>query len=349
MVALITGGRGFLGSLLAKAIAGGALAEGRAEGGGGADSSAERDLSDGAKGVAEERVIAVDVTPPGKLDTTTPGVTHVVGDITDAAFLSTLIRPSVTHIFHLAAVVSGAAEKDYDLGMKVNFDATRALLQACRAARHCPRLIMASSVAVFGAPSSNSSNSQVPYSEDTPALPRSSYGAEKAMTELLLSDGSRRGFVDAIVLRLPTVVVRPGSPNAATSSFCSSIVREPLHGKPATCPVDPALPLWLQSPRTVISNILHAASLPFLPPNHPRIITLPGLTTSAAELVDQLPRFGVDPSLVQWVPDPFINNIVASWPGHIHTPTAIQLGFKADTDVASLVEQYVQEYVKPVK
>ncbi|CAI5487478.1 unnamed protein product, partial [Closterium sp. Naga37s-1] len=164
----------------------------------------------------------------------------------------------------------------------VNFDATRALLQACRAAGHCPRLIMASSVAVFGAPSSNSSNSQVPYSQDTPALHRSSYGAEKAMAELLLSDGSRRGFVDAIVLRLPTVVVRPGSPNAATSSFCSSIVREPLHGKPATCPVDPTLPLWLQSPRTVISNIVHAARLLTLPPNHPRIITLPGLTVSAS-------------------------------------------------------------------
>ncbi|GJP29550.1 hypothetical protein CLOM_g17135 [Closterium sp. NIES-68] len=355
MVALITGGRGFLGSLLAKAIAGGALAESadasaeeRGEAGGGAEGSAARDSNDGAGAEADVRVITVDVTPPSERDINAPGVKHVVGDITDATFLAALIRPSVTHIFHLAAVVSGAAEKDYDLGMMVNFDATRCLLQACRAAAHCPRLIMASSVAVFGAPSNSPSNSQAAYTEDTPALPRSSYGTQKAMAELLLSDASRRGFVDSIVLRLPTVVVRPGSPNAATSSFCSSIIREPLHGKPATCPVDPALPLWLQSPRTVIRNILHAARLPALPPNHPRTITLPGLTTTAAELVGQLPRFGADPSLVQWVPDPFINDIVASWPGHIHTPTAIQLGFQPDTEVASIVEEYVQEYVKPM-
>eukprot|EP00475_Leptophrys_vorax_P034026 TRINITY_DN54397_c0_g1_i1.p1 TRINITY_DN54397_c0_g1~~TRINITY_DN54397_c0_g1_i1.p1 ORF type:complete len:274 (+),score=-23.21 TRINITY_DN54397_c0_g1_i1:109-822(+) len=233
---------------------------------------------------------------------------------------------------------------DYELGMKVNFDGTRALLSAIIAAGHCPRVIMTSSVAVFGAPGVGPGNEALPYSEDTLVRPRSSYGAEKAMAELLLADATRRGLLDARVVRLPTVVVRPGKPNAATSSFCSSIVREPLHGLPATCPVDPSLPLWLQSPRTVVANMLHAHRLPAARLADTRVITLPGLTTTPRELVDQLERFGADASLVSWERDPFINGIVASWPGAIHTPTARALGFKADSDVASLVQQYVSDY-----
>ena len=175
-------------------------------------------------------------------------VRYIVGDIGDADFLKSTIDASTDSIFHLAAIVSGQAEADFDLGMRINVDASRHLLDICRGLGHRPKVVFASSVAVFGG--------ELPAMVlDTTALtPQSSYGTQKAVIELFVNDYTRKGFIDGRVLRLPTISVRPGRPNAAVSSFASGIIREPLNGEPAICPVNPSTRLWLLSPDTVVST-----------------------------------------------------------------------------------------------
>ena len=185
-------------------------------------------------------------------------------------------------IFHLAAVVSGQAESDFDLGMRVNLDATRLLLEAARSAQRRPKFIFTSSLAVFGPPLPEV------VTEDSPVHPGSSYGAEKAIGELLVSDYSRRGFIDGRVLRLPTVCVRPGKPNAAASSFVSGIIREPLAGVPANCPVDRELKLWLSSPKTAVANLVHAGIMSGDAIVNNVVVNLPGITVTVAEMIDSL-------------------------------------------------------------
>ncbi len=214
MNVLITGGAGFLGQKLARAL----LARGTLSG---ADGSQQ----------AIDQLVLVDVVQAN--DFGDPRVRVVTGDITDPALMHSLIDAGATSVFHLAAVVSGQAEADFDLGMRINLDASRLLLEACRAAGHKPRVVFTSSVAVYGG--------KLPdvVRDDTALNPQSSYGAQKAIAELLLNDFSRKGFVDGRVLRLPTISVRPGKPNKAASSFASGIIREPLNGAEAICPVSP--------------------------------------------------------------------------------------------------------------
>jgi nucleoside-diphosphate-sugar epimerase len=178
------------------------------------------------------------------------------GDVSDATFMAGALPDHPSHVFHLAAVVSGQAEADYDLGVRVNLHATRKpCLSLLRQRGDVPRVIFTSSVAVFG-------DAPKIIEDDTAALPRSSYGTQKALGELLINDMSRKGFVDGLSLRVPTVVVRPGKPNAAASSFASGIIREPLAGQRAVCPVDPSMLMWIASPEAVTSNLIHAADLP---------------------------------------------------------------------------------------
>ena len=180
----------------------------------------------------------------------------VTGDIADGALLRDVIDTETTSIFHLAAIVSGQAEADFDLGMRINLDASRLLLDVCRERGHAPKVVFTSSVAVYGG--------KLPdVVQDATALnPQSSYGAQKAIGELLLNDFSRRGFVDGRVLRLPTISVRPGKPNKAASSFASGIIREPLNGEPSVCPVLPEARLWLLSPRRAIESLIAGHELP---------------------------------------------------------------------------------------
>lgn len=264
--------------------------------------------------------IALDITAPGALDS-------VLAQ-----------RPDV--IYHLAAVVSSAAEADLDLGMRVNFDATRALLEGCReqALTHT-RLIMASSVAAYGG--------ELPeVLDDMTALhPQNSYGAQKAMCELLINDYSRRGLVDGLVLRLPTIVIRPGRPNAAASSFASSILREPLNGDEAVCPVPVELSMFVMSPGKVVDALIHGAEVPSEALGPFRAFMLPGITVTVAEMLEALREAAGEKALarVRHEPDPRIEAIVASWPAQFATAKAQQLGFVGDDNFKQIIDAFIAE------
>jgi nucleoside-diphosphate-sugar epimerase len=264
-------------------------------------------------------------------------VRFVEGDITAAACISSVLDESISSVFHLAAVVSGAAEADFDLGMRINLDATRLVLERCRNLGHVPRVVMTSSVASF-----SSSQLGIAITEDTAPTPMSSYGTQKVMAELLVNDYSRKGFIDGRTLRVPTVSVRPGKPNAAASSFASGIIREPLAGVEAVCPVPPDTSMWLMSPRLAIDNLIYGHELAENLLGFPRTITLPGLSVTAGEMVAALRQVaGADvANLVRWTPNEMIKRIVLSWPGTIATPRAVKLGFQADTDFTSMIRDY---------
>ncbi|GAQ89764.1 NAD-dependent epimerase/dehydratase [Klebsormidium nitens] len=332
MTILISGGAGFLGQRLARAlIKDQAVAPGPSN-----------EQSDGGT-----KLLLVDILEPVE---PIPGAQHVTGDITDPSFLASVLTEDVTSIFHLAAIVSSHAESDYDLGMKVNFDATRAIVERARALKTRPTLIFTSSVAVFGIPRQelHDANSirkrQLSFTETTAITPQSSYGAEKGMAELLVADATRKGFIDGRAVRLPTVVVRPGKPNKAASSFASGIIREPLQGQPSVCPVDLDTPVWIQSPRKVVENLIRAHKLPA--GTGPLVITLPGLSVTAGELVDAMVRAGGRRELVRLEKQPDIERIVSSWPGRIETPVASSLGFEADRSIDDVVQAFVQDDLK---
>lgn len=306
---LVTGGNGFLGRKLAQRL------------------SAELPGEDG------HEVLLLDVQAGPDLPA---GVTVMVGDLCDPAVQDRLRSRGFDSVFHLAAVVSAAAEADFDLGMRVNVDGTRALLELCRALPAPPRLVFASSVAVFG-------HAPPVVEDDTPARPQSSYGTQKAVGELLVDDYSRKGFVHGCSLRLPTVAVRPGRPNLAASSFASAIIREPLAGERAVCPVPAELPLWIASPRRVIDNLLHAHALPSEAWADGRTLNLPGIAVTVAGMIAALERAGGDPSLIDHRPDERVARIVASWPGAMRTARADRMGFVRDDGIDAIVRAYVEE------
>ncbi|MGC2412432.1 MAG: D-erythronate dehydrogenase, partial [Stellaceae bacterium] len=198
----------------------------------------------------------------------------VTGDIADPATVRRLIAPGTEAVFHLAAIVSGEAEANTDLGYRVNLDGTRAVLDACRALGTSPRLVFASSLAVYGGTLPPS------VGDDTALTPQTSYGTQKALGELLVNDYSRKGFVDGRALRLPTVVVRPGRPNRAASTFASSIIREPLSGQDAVCPVSPDTVMALASPRRIVEGLVHALDLPGAAFGTSRSLQLPGFSVA---------------------------------------------------------------------
>ncbi len=263
----------------------------------------------------------------------------VTGDIADRDTVRALIAPGTDAVYHLAAIVSGQAEADPDLGYRVNLDGTRAVLEACRALGTCPRLIFASSLAVYGG--------ELPeiVGEDTPLTPQTSYGTQKAIGELLVDDYTRKGFVDGRALRLPTVVVRPGRPNRAASTFASSIIREPLSGKEAVCPARPDTVMALASPRRVIEALLRARDLPADAFGANRSLQLPGFSVPVGEMAEAVRRAGGEAAYarIRWQPDPLVQQILAGWPRALDAPRAMALGFAADNDIDQVVQAFIED------
>ncbi|HXP96846.1 MAG TPA: D-erythronate dehydrogenase [Telmatospirillum sp.] len=320
MKVLITGGAGFLGRRLGLKIL-------------------ERGTLAGADGRPRtiDRLTLLDVAAGEAIDDAR--VRTLVGDIGDPAIMADAIDAETEVVFHLAAIVSGQAEADFDLGMRINLDGSRLLLERCRALGHRPRVLFTSSVAVFG----GVLPTVVP--EDWPVRPQSSYGAQKAIGELLLSDYSRKGFVDGRVTRLPTISVRPGRPNKAASSFASGIIREPLNGEAAVCPVPPGTRLWLLSPRKAIEALIAVQELSSDRLGDDRVLNLPGVSVSAAGMVAALGRVAGEEvaAWVRWEEDATITRIVGSWPGAWNTDRATALGLAGDKDFDAIVQAYVED------
>jgi D-erythronate 2-dehydrogenase len=258
-------------------------------------------------------------------------------DLSAAGAAASLVTAKTSLIFHLAAIVSSQAESDFDLGWRINLDVTRQLLEACRHARAGIRFVFSSSLAVFGGPL------PAVVDDTTAVTPQSSYGTQKAMGELLVNDYSRKGYVDGLSLRLPTICVRPGRPNQAASSFVSSIIREPLHGEEAICPVSASLGLWLSSPATVIENLVHAATVNAAALGGWRTVNLPGISVTVQQMLDALERLTNAATLarVRFEPNAAINAIVSSWPGAMDNSRALQLGFRVDSHFDSFIQQYM--------
>jgi nucleoside-diphosphate-sugar epimerase len=263
----------------------------------------------------------------------------VTGDIADRDTVQRLILPGTDAVFHLAAIVSGQAEADTDLGYRVNLDGTRAVLDACRALGTAPRVIFASSLAVYGG--------ELPpeVGDDTPLTPQTSYGAQKAIGELLINDYSRKGYIDGRALRLPTVVVRPGLPNRAASTFASSIIREPLAGKDAVCPVSPETVMALASPRRVVAALAHALDLPGEAFGARRSLQVPGFSVSVGEMAAALRRAGGEAAYarITWRPDPGVQRIISGWPMTLATPRADALGFARDAGIDEAVRFFIAD------
>src|SRR5688572_24867436 len=313
---LITGGGGFLGFRLARTL----LARGHL--GGKAISSIT--LLDGAFPADAEKLQKVKT---------------VKGDVSDEKTIAGVCTPDIDAVFHLAAVVSGAAEADFDLGMRVNLKGMELLLAQMRKCNKPPRLVYTSSVAAFGG--------ELPavLDDSTTANPQTSYGAQKVIGEYLVTDYSRKGYVDGRSLRLPTIVVRAGKPNAAASSFASGIIREPLNGEISQCPVAPETGVWLLSPRRVVEAFIHAHDLPAASWGANRVVNLPGITASVAEMLAALKEIAGARAAerVVFKPDPRIQAIVRTWPVRFRTPRALEMGFRADEDVESVTRAYIAD------
>jgi nucleoside-diphosphate-sugar epimerase len=320
MKVLITGGAGFLGQRLAREL----LARGSL-----------KDPQGTPQAISE--LVLLDVVQAN--DFGDSRVRTEVGDIAERSVLDRVIDTNTAAIFHLAAIVSGQAEADFDLGMRINLDASRLLLETCRQRGHRPRVLFTSSVAVYGG--------ELPevVQNDTALNPQSSYGAQKAIAELLLNDYARRGFVDGRVLRLPTISVRPGKPNAAASSFASGIIREPLNGEAAVCPVAGSTRLWLLSPRKAIESLIAGLELDSAALGNQRVLNLPGISVSVDEMVAALREVAGEAvaGRIEWQPDARVEKIVGSWPGRWDTSRAERLGLSAERNFADVIRGYIED------
>lgn len=317
MKVFITGGGGFLGYRLALRLL-------------------ERKTLAGPDGrpASISRIKLMDVAFPPKPD---PRLTCVEGDIAEPGAIAAAMDADTQSVFHLAAVVSSGAEADFDLGYRVNLDGTRNLLEACRNLKAAPRLVFSSSLAVFG-------GKLPPVVDDaiTPN-PQTSYGTQKVIGEYLVTDYSRKGFLDGRSLRLPTIVVRPGKPNLASTSFASGMFREPLNGIVCECPVDDLVEIWILSPRQVLEAFVHAHDLPASAWGTNRAISLPGITFSVKEGVEALRRIAGDEVAARVVFKPVdrIQNMIRTFPARFRTQRALEMGFTADPGIDAILKDYI--------
>ncbi|WP_434734300.1 SDR family oxidoreductase (plasmid) [Rhizobium sp. YTUHZ044] len=289
------------------------------------------------------RLTLADAFPPPVPEALRSVTTALTVDLAGAGAADRLIEGQPELIFHLAAIVSGEAEADFDKGYAVNLDGTRALFDAIRQlglkTTYVPRVVFASSIAVFG----------TPFPEVIPdeffTTPLTSYGTQKAIAELLLADYSRRGIFDGIGIRLPTICVRPGAPNKAASGFFSNILREPLVGREAVLPVSDSVRHWFASPRAAVGFFVHAATIDTTRIGARRNLTMPGLSALVSEEIDALRRMAGDKAvaLIKRVPDPVIERIVAGWPTQFDATRASALGFTAETSFDEILQVHIED------
>lgn len=308
---------------------------------------AQRLAADGTlRGKPIDRLTLVDVVEPERPARFAAEVGASACDISEAGACRRLIEAKPDVVFHLAAIVSGEAELDFDKGYRINLDGTRHLLEAIRAvgARskaepYRPKFVFSSSIAVFGAPFPDA------IADEFHLTPLTSYGTQKAMCELLLADYTRRQIVDGIGIRLPTIVVRPGKPNKAASGFFSSIIREPLAGAQAVLPVDDSVRHWHASPRSALGFLLHAAELD-REALGPRVnLTMPGVCCTVGEQIAALGRIAGSRAVarIRRVPDPLIARIVAGWPARFDPRRALALGFRAEQTFDEIIRVHIED------
>jgi len=321
MHVVVTGGAGFIGYRLAEAI----LARG------------ELVDQDGTRRAVGRLTIFDRMAPERSFSD--PRVRIVVGDMTDRAAIAAALDGDADSIFHLASVVSGGAEADLQLGLSVNLDGTRTLLDLAAESGRRPKLIFASSVAVYGGPGSTK------VTDATIPTPMSSYGVQKLCCEYLIGDYDRRGLIDGRALRFPTIAVRPGRANLANSSFISAVIREPLAGRETVCPVPDDVPIVLMSPGRLIETILLAHDLPTERFGWPRALVLPAVQVTVREMLDALERIAGSAvrARVSFKEDPRVLPMVRSWPAEVTSARAAGLGITPDKDAAAFVEQYARE------
>ncbi len=319
MRVLITGGGGFLGQGVARAlVARGGLAS-----------------EPGGRAALSRLTLFDQAFPAQRIDD--PRVHYVSGDVLDPEALERAFEGGVDAVFHLASVVSAGAEADFDLGMRVNLDGMRGVLEACRRQAPAPKLVFTSSVAAFGGALPDV------VVDTTAPTPQSSYGTQKVIGELLVGDYTRKGYLDGRTVRLPTIVVRPGKPNRAASGFMSNILREPMNGEAAVCPVSPDARMWILSPQRAVDALLHAIALPSDAWGWNRTLNAPGITVSVGEALAALGRIaGAQAAArVRFERDEGIEKIVLGWPARFETPRAARLGFKGDADIEEIVRAHL--------
>lgn len=301
---------------------------------------AERLVRDGTLGGKAITSLTLHDVVPGAIP---PGakmpVEVLTGDLPAQGEAAKLVASKPDVIFHLAAIVSGEAEQDFDKGYRINMDGTRSLLEAVRATGHVPRFVFASSIAVFGAPFPEAIGDEFFHQ------PLTSYGTQKAICELLVSDYSRKGFIDGVSLRLPTICVRPGKPNKAASGFFSNIMREPLAGAEAVLPVSDEVMHWHASPRAAVGFMLHAATMDTARLGPRRAVTLPGLAVTVGEQIAALKKVAGDKVVarIRREPDAFIEKIVSGWPRRFSARRAVELGFVPDESFEQILRIHIED------
>jgi len=301
----------------------------------------DRMLADGTvRGETIEAIHAFDVVEAPRTDTGSISFSTSSGDVSDKTTVDALVESRPDVVFHLAAIVSGEAEADFEKGYRINFDGTRHLFDAIiDRENYVPRVVYASSIAVFGAPFPEAID------DDFHLTPLTSYGTQKAIGEMLLADYTRKRHLDGIGLRFPTIVVRPGKPNAAASGFFSNIIREPLVGQDAVLPVSRNVMHWLASPRSAVGFCLHAAQIDGDLVGPRRNLTLPGLAITVAEMIEGLERVaGADAvAHIKEIPDETIKGIVANWPRQFNAQRAVDLGFVAERSFDDVVRAHIED------
>jgi len=321
MHVVVTGGAGFLGSRLAREL----LAAGSL----GVAGGEPRPLS---------RLTLVDRVPAPPDLAADARVAAVLGDLADPGFPRDALA-GADLVVHLAAAVSGECEADFDLGLRANLQATQALLESCRALGTSPVVVFASSLAVFGG------SAETVITDDTWPVPQTSYGTQKVMCEYLLADYTRKGFLNGRAVRLMTVSVRPGRPNAAASGFLSGMIREPLAGQRAVCPVDPGTLVALASPAKAVGALLCAATSSDQAWGGRTALTMPALTVTVADMAAALTRVAGPQvsALIDWIPDPAVAAMFATWPARIQAGRAARLGLTPDPDFDTVIRMHLAE------
>ncbi|MEM7238201.1 MAG: D-erythronate dehydrogenase [Pseudomonadota bacterium] len=316
---LIIGGGGFLGQRIARSLA----ASGQLRG---------RDIA---------QMTLADVVIPGRVEAPFPLAVKQL-DITDDAQTHTLITQGWDVIFHLAAILSGQSEAEFDTCMSVNLEGTRNVLEGARSLGTCPIVVFSSTLAVYGGDMPD------PIEDWFMTNPQNTYGASKAMGELLLADMSRKGFIDGRGPRLPTISIRPGKPNGAASSFMSSIFREALQGEEVQCPVGPDYMHYYLSPRRCVENLIHAAEIDGAALGQNRCFVLPGRTYRLGDMVEEMRRIAGDTpcGLINWERDPEIEAIVLNWVAHLNPAKAVTLGFRNDESFADNLRFFLEEDIE---